>query len=123
MSLFDKFNIFKLYRKGSKKSISDQIDIFIFTAIIILIMTPVFINIINAGGKSRGKPVHLLISSGFEDTFGKKLSESLLRDFSENNPGIRITMAGSKEPDIFIFYTVYLKYVENFKKTHLYTLQ
>lgn len=101
-----------MYPKNDKKSISPdarsdtKIDLFIILAILALMIVPVIVNFgfrLNAGDGQ----IELLISSGFEELFGRETAESLLREFEERNPDMRISQAvageKNKEPDIFIF--------------------
>jgi ABC-type glycerol-3-phosphate transport system substrate-binding protein len=107
MNLLEKVNIVKMYLKNLKKSILhvNRIDIFIIIAILVLIITPLIINLffkIEAGSKQ----VNLYISVSSEELFGKELMETLMLEFEEQNPDIRLRAAYSAltvEPDILFF--------------------
>ena len=67
-------------------------------------ISPLIINLffkLEAGSRQ----VVLYISPNCEDLFGKEVMDSLLREFEEQNPDIRVRLAGnaSPEPDILIF--------------------
>jgi ABC-type glycerol-3-phosphate transport system substrate-binding protein len=95
----------KIYNKNEKKSIhfsgSGRIDLFFLIVLAVFIITPVVINILytmNAGTKQ----VNLSLSPRFEELFGSELTETLLREFKERNPDLRLQITGDS-PDILIF--------------------
>ena len=105
MSLLEKLSMIKVYCKNVKKSIclygSGRIDLFIVIALAVLIVTPLIFNSsfrINA----EVKQVNLFLSPRFEELFGSEITETLLREFEERNPDIRVRTAAAP-PDILIF--------------------
>jgi ABC-type glycerol-3-phosphate transport system substrate-binding protein len=107
MNLFEKESIVKMYLKNIKKSISliTRIDIFIIITLIILIITPLIINLFFRT-EAESKQVNLYISVSGEELFGKELMETLMLEFEEQNPDIQLRAAYSAsamEPDILFF--------------------
>jgi ABC-type glycerol-3-phosphate transport system substrate-binding protein len=93
-----------MYLKNMKKSIYhiNRIDIFIIIILIILIITPLIVNMFSAV-EVEPKQVNLYISVNNEELFGKELMETLMFEFEEQNPDIRLRTANSAEPDILFF--------------------
>ena len=105
MSLREKENITKIYRKNTKKSIRrlNRIDVFLLLAIMVMLITPIVTSLL-AKGEIRARQVNLYLSPQFSDFFGKELTEELLKEFENNNPDIRIKIAENPEdPNILIF--------------------
>ncbi|MDR2941122.1 MAG: extracellular solute-binding protein [Treponema sp.] len=98
-----------MYSKNGKKSIylNNRIDIFVIILIFILIISPLFFNVVSRLiAKSRQKDIY--ISARCEEIFGGKIIETLAREFEKQNPGLRITLLNvpgekGKEPDILFF--------------------
>jgi len=102
MSLFDKNSIINFYRKIKEKSIylGERIDIFLVLVILILIITPLFINLAFKAG-SRTNQVNLYLSPNCEKLFGKEVTGTLLREFGERNPDLKLHLlnASAAAPD------------------------
>jgi ABC-type glycerol-3-phosphate transport system substrate-binding protein len=109
MSLLEKVSIVKMYLKNIKKSIRhiSRMDIFIIIALLILIITPLVFNLPFKSG-AEPKQVNLYISVNSEELFGKELMETLMLEFEEKNPDIRLRFAynvsaAAAEPDVLFF--------------------
>jgi ABC-type glycerol-3-phosphate transport system substrate-binding protein len=107
MNLFENENIFKMYSKNMKKSIYyiNRIDIFIVIVLLILLITPLIVNLFSRA-VVEPKQVNLYISVNSNDLFGKELMETLILEFEEQNPDIRlraVNSASEAEPDILFF--------------------
>jgi len=107
MSLREKASMIIVYLKNAKKSIrfEDRIDIFLILALLVLIISPLVINLFL---KVNAEPRHisLFLSPRCEELLGKETTEMLLREFMEQNPDLRIRLANfmdEKGPDIFVF--------------------
>jgi len=116
MSLFDKDSIINFYRKIKEKSIYiggqigkikekllntlEPVDILLIIAILLLIITPLIVNLsFRAGSKS--KQVNLYLSQNCEKLFGKEVTETLFREFGERNPDLKLHLlnASASAPD------------------------
>jgi multiple sugar transport system substrate-binding protein len=93
------------YRKNEKKSIRPSgygpIDLVLLIVVACLIITPIAINIfikVNTGVKQ----VNLSLSPRFEELFGSEMTETLLREFNERNPDLRVQVSDAPS-DILIF--------------------
>jgi len=80
-------------------------DFFILAALLIIILTPIIVNLFfRLEAKSR--QVNLYLSVSGEEFFGKELMETLIHEFEEKNPDIRLKYANNTattEPDILFF--------------------
>jgi ABC-type glycerol-3-phosphate transport system substrate-binding protein len=111
MNLRNLANIFKRNTKTGEKSIHStaRIDIFLLVTLFIVIITPFVIMLINKISADI-RLVNLYLSPGFEELFGKDMTESLLREFNEVNSDIRVRLLtandirNGKEADIVIYY-------------------
>ena len=111
MSLLDKENIVKVYSKNVKKSIYflERIDIFIIISVLVLIIIPVIMNFaFKPKTGNDEKLTELFLSTRCEEFFGREWTETLLREFGELNPEMRVKLLNisdeeGREPDIFIF--------------------
>jgi ABC-type glycerol-3-phosphate transport system substrate-binding protein len=126
MSLLEKLNIVKMYIKKAKKSrlfqnfifrkavsifklifSSEKIDIFLVLSVLVLIISPLVVNLFS--GISAGiKQKELFLSPRFEELLGREITETLLADYMEQNPDLRIRLLNvpdekNREPDILIF--------------------
>jgi ABC-type glycerol-3-phosphate transport system substrate-binding protein len=98
-----------MYSENSKKSIyfHNKTDIFIIILVFILAVCPVVISLFSRlNAKSRQKDIYL--SASCEEFFGSKTMETLMREFNEQNPDLRIAILNVpsekiKEPDILFF--------------------
>jgi len=110
-----------MYSENSKKSIyfHNRTDIFIIILVFILTVCPVIISAFSRlNAKSRQKDIYL--SPSCEEFFGSKTMETLVREFNEQNPDLRIALLNVpgdkigdknsdkngekiKEPDILFF--------------------
>jgi len=81
-------------------------DIFILAALLIVIITPIIINLF-VKLEARSRLVNLYLSASGEELFGKDLMETLIREFEEKNPDIHLkfanTASAAAEPDILFF--------------------
>jgi len=105
MSIFGKASITKVYNKIIKKSIRqpNRFDLFLLFTIIIIIVTPIIINL-SFKKDSPSNQVNLYLSVYFEELFGNELTEKLFLEFEEKNPGIKIRLTEDfDETDIFFF--------------------
>jgi len=109
MSLLEKVSIFKMYLKNLKKSICNisRIDIIIIIVLLILTITPLIIKL-SVKKEAESKPINLYLSVNAEELFGKELMETLILEFEEKNPDIRLLYANGDgdtniEPDILFF--------------------
>jgi multiple sugar transport system substrate-binding protein len=96
-----------MYLKNIKKSIChiSGIDIFIIIVLLILIITPLIVNL-SFKTEAESKQVNLYMPVTFEELFGKELIETLILEFEERNPDIRLRFAYSvsdTEPDVLFF--------------------
>ena len=117
MNLLKTLGIIKIYLKNKKKSIcsSDpvRIDLFIVVGLAVLLITPVIVNF-SFRAKVEAKKVNLSLSPRFEELFGSEMMETLLAEFKERYPDLRLQITGSSpdtlslqitdiSPDILIF--------------------
>jgi ABC-type glycerol-3-phosphate transport system substrate-binding protein len=124
MSLLEKVSIVKVYLKNLKKSIChigagivikgkesichiERIDIIIVITLLILTITAL-ITKMPVKKEAESKQVNLYLSASGEELFGKELMETLILEFQEKNPDIRLLFANSDtdtdiEPDILFF--------------------
>ena len=94
-----------MYYKKLKKSIHlpERIDIFLIVAILIFIITPLIFSI-SIKTEEAPHQMYLYLSIKSEELFGKEITQMLLQEFEEKNPGIKILLTdGTQEPDIFVF--------------------
>ena len=105
MNLLKKLDMIKIYLKNQKKSIcsSDpgRVDFFIVAALAVLLITPVIINF-SLKAKVEAKKVNLSLSPRFEELFGSEITETLLAEFKERYPDLRLQIT-DVSPDILIF--------------------
>jgi len=110
MSLFEKESIIKVYIKKAKKSICslERIDMVFILSILIFLIFPLVISPVlrlNKGVVIKHK--ELFLSPRCEEFFGKDVTETLLREFAEMNPDLRISLLNGdtqgREADILIF--------------------
>jgi len=85
-------------------------DLFLILCLLILISSPFIINLINSGKAEKNaevKQINLYISPRFEEIFGAEMTESLLREFRENNADFQIQLLKTDQngiqPDVLIF--------------------
>jgi multiple sugar transport system substrate-binding protein len=97
------------YSKIDKKSISfpGRVDLFLVLAALLLIIGPVVINSAFMISAEMGR-TELRLSERFEELFGKDTAGTLLQEFNERYPNLRIVSVNaaddkSGEPDILIF--------------------
>jgi len=107
MSLLENESIINVYHKDKKKSIdiSRRIDIFLILIILILLISPFLVNFFFRM-KAEITQINLYISPHFEELLGKETVETLLLEFGEQNPDLRVRTANpaeGKNADIFIF--------------------
>jgi len=104
MNLLKTLGIIKIYLKNKKKSICSsnpgRIDLFIVIALAVLLITPVIINF-SLKAKAEAKKVNLSLSPRFEELFGSEMTETLLLEFKERYPDLRLQITDT--PDILIF--------------------
>ena len=82
----------------------ERIDIFLIIAILLFIVTPLIFSISLKPKDVVDEQISLYLSPECEELFGKEMTQKLLQEFEEKNPGIKIKLANSvDEPDIFIF--------------------
>jgi len=82
-----------------------KIDLFILAALLIVILTPIIIDLFFKL-ETKAKQVNLYLSASGEELFGKELMDTLIREFEEKNPDIQLKFANSAsvaEPDILFF--------------------
>jgi len=99
-----------IYPKLIVKSGALRLDIFLIIAAAILILCPFIINFY-FNKQSESRQISLYISSAFSELFGRELTESILNEYIELNPGLQIKIllsegknsSDEKEPDILIF--------------------
>jgi ABC-type glycerol-3-phosphate transport system substrate-binding protein len=105
MNLLKTLGIIKIYLKNKKKSIcsSDpvRIDLFIVVALAVLLITPVVIRF-SFKANADVKKVNLSLSPRFGELFGSEMTETLLREFKERYPDLRLQMTDGAS-DILIF--------------------
>jgi multiple sugar transport system substrate-binding protein len=105
MNLLKTLGIIKIYLKNKKKSIcsSDpgRIDRFILIGLAILLITPEIINF-SLKAKVEAKKVTLSLSPRFGELFGSEMTETLLLEFKERYPDLRLQITDGA-PDILIF--------------------
>jgi multiple sugar transport system substrate-binding protein len=80
-------------------------DVFILAALLIVIITPIIINLFFKM-EAKSKQVNLYLSASGEELFGKDFMETLIREFEEKNPDINLNFANAAsaaEPDILFF--------------------
>jgi len=80
-------------------------DIFILTALLIVILTPIIINLFFKM-EAKSKQLNLYLSESGEELFGKDFMETLIREFEEKNPDINLNFANAAsaaEPDVLFF--------------------
>jgi len=80
-------------------------DIFILAALLIIILTPIFINLFFKL-EAKARQINLYLSVSGEELFGKELMETFIREFEEKNPDIQLKFANSAsntEPDVLFF--------------------
>jgi multiple sugar transport system substrate-binding protein len=110
MNLFEKVSMFYNNLKESKKSIQTSIDVFIIVVLLLLIITPLIVNL-PARIDAASNQVVIYLSPNSEDLFGKSVIESLIQEFEERYPGIRIRIEKSSGDmnlhDILIFDNTY----------------
>jgi len=101
-------NIPKAYRriaadvKESMHPVS-RTDMFILAALLIVILTPIAVNLVYKL-ETRVKQVSLYLSVKGEEIFGKELMDTLIREFEEKNPDILLKVAAAAaEPDVLFF--------------------
>jgi multiple sugar transport system substrate-binding protein len=107
MNLLEKTGILNIYPKNKKKSIhiSHRIDIFFILALLVLIISPLLINLF-LKLETEIKQINLFLSPRFEELFGKEAAETILLEFGKQNPDLRIRLidtADEKSADILIF--------------------
>jgi len=107
MNLLEKTGILNIYLKNKKKSIhiSHRIDIFFILALLVLIISPLLINLF-LKLETEIKQINLFLSPRFEELFGKEAAETILLEFGKQNPDLRIRLisdADEKSADILIF--------------------
>jgi ABC-type glycerol-3-phosphate transport system substrate-binding protein len=98
-----------MYSENSKKSIyfHNRTDIFIIILVFILTVCPIVISIFSRlNAKSR--QIDIYLSASCEEFFGSNTMETLMREFNEQNPDLRISVLNVpnekiKEPDILFF--------------------
>jgi ABC-type glycerol-3-phosphate transport system substrate-binding protein len=78
-----------------------KIDLFFVCLIFILTINPVISRCSISEKNIRGNHVELTISDRFEELFGKEKIDSLIRDFSLQNPDLRIAMSKT-DSDIYL---------------------
>ena len=104
-----------MYRKFIEKSISFEqvkitsktIDIFLFLAALALVTGYIIINLVIKPGAGTGQ-TDMLLSQRCFDFFGKDMAETLIREFQERNPELRIRLINistekNREPDLLFF--------------------
>jgi ABC-type glycerol-3-phosphate transport system substrate-binding protein len=101
-----------IYSKNRKKSIrgADRIDLFLIFTLVILIATPVIINLFFVK-HTENKEINLYLSPHFEELFGKELTENLLNEYAQQNSNPQIKIINfidennslGRDPDILIF--------------------
>jgi len=105
MNLLKKLDMLKIYLKNQKKSIcssdSGRIDRFIVIALAVLIIVPVIFKF-SFRANAEVKKVNLSLSPRFEELFGSEMMETLLREFKERYPDLRLQITEGS-PDILIF--------------------
>jgi len=94
-------NTLKKLKKSIRFGSGNRIDIFIIIGLFIIVITPIIIHL-SFRIEAAAKQVNLYLSAQMEELFGKKKIDSLLREFEERNPGIKIRF-GSGEADILFF--------------------
>lgn len=97
-----------IYPKLKAKSGSLKPDIFLIIAAAVLISCP-FVMKIFFNKQTESKQINLYISSAFNEIFGNELTETILNEYIELNPGLQIRIPGgnnsadAEEPDILLF--------------------
>ena len=106
MNLRNLASIFKRNIKSKKtKYPIPKIDFFFVIAMFLLAITPFVIILVNKISANI-RLVNLYVSPRFEELFGREMTESLLSEFNERNPDIRVRLHNNqpdKEPDIIIY--------------------
>jgi ABC-type glycerol-3-phosphate transport system substrate-binding protein len=95
---------FAAYLKELMHPVS-RADICILAALLIVILTPIVINLVYKL-EARAKRVNLYLSVTGEEIFGKELMDTLIREFEEKNPDILLKFAYASagvEPDVLFF--------------------
>jgi len=109
MNLLYNDGIVNVYSKNAKKSIyfSWRIDLFIVLSVLILLIGPLIGSVLKPAGAA-DKLTDLYLSSRCVELFGEDLTETLLREFEEQNPDLRIILlsgdsSSQTRADILIF--------------------
>jgi len=109
MSLLEKAGILHNILNKLKKSILsiNRLDLFIVIAIIILVITPLFAYV-SFRMEAASKQVKLYVSPHYEKLFGKVLMETLIQQYAEINPELKIQIGyigdtQMAELDILVF--------------------
>jgi len=71
--------------------IGERIDIFLILAMVVLIITPLIINL-SFKKNTETKQVNLFLSSRCEELFGREITKMLLQEFEEKNPDLRVQL-------------------------------
>jgi ABC-type glycerol-3-phosphate transport system substrate-binding protein len=80
-------------------------DIFVLAVLLIVIITPIIVNMFFKL-EAKSKQVNLYLSASGEELFGKDFMETLMREFEEKNPDIHLKFANipaAAEPDVLFF--------------------
>ncbi|MCL2175255.1 MAG: extracellular solute-binding protein [Treponema sp.] len=111
MSLLENDNINNNNPKTTRKSILSgggmvrKFDIFLILVVLIMIITPVFVNLVRHQ-EIKTKQITLSLSLRSEELLGKEITKNLLIEFNEKNPDVQIHLQLQSEdtaPDILIF--------------------
>jgi len=87
-----------------KKINIKRVDLFLLIVIMIALLTPVIKGLFTKPKTAVSSDVNLYLSRQCENFFGKEMTEKLIREFEEKNPGIQIILADeAQEPDVLIF--------------------
>ena len=81
-----------------------KIDIILLVVILAVLAAPAIKGLLTKEEVVINTDVNLYLSLQCEDFFGMEMTDTLIQEFEENNPGIKIFLAdGEAEPDILIF--------------------
>jgi len=89
-------------------------DMFILAALLIVILTPIAVNLVYKL-EARARQVNLYLSANGEEIFGKELMDTLIREFQEKNPDVLLKFASAgTEPDVlFLNENDYSTYIDS----------
>ena len=100
MSLFERASIFNMYIINLKKSIRmpERKDLVLILAVLVLGLTPLVVNFFSGlDMRGRAGQKELFLSPVFKELFGAQITETLISEFEEQNPDIKIRLFNPAE--------------------------